>query len=287
MNAMEAPLRRKKTAAERRAQRLRAEARLAQRLLRALASLDAHRGCASSRLGAALFAALRGDAPMAKEPVEDVPLPAADEPMDAAVDCFNIAADDTDSDGGVSDVNFAKNIEPILYNFRITTVVADRAEEQNKRDAEERNRKDAEAQNAKNAKDAEELNEKDAEKLNKKTQNEKEILNTVADTRAKLNEVGTISDLAARGLLVVGNVLECSAYGTVLLRGGDGHVYETAGSRVRVLRLFEQGWYTTLCDSAEEPNRNARGSPVFGLACIANGDAAVGLDETFRIADEG
>ena len=57
---MSAEQRRKKTAAERRAQRLRAEARCAQRLLRGFDDLVAHRGCRPTRLGLALQAALRG-----------------------------------------------------------------------------------------------------------------------------------------------------------------------------------------------------------------------------------
>ena len=50
--------RRKKTAAERRQQRLRAEARGVQHLLRAFEALQTHRGCAASALGRALGSAL-------------------------------------------------------------------------------------------------------------------------------------------------------------------------------------------------------------------------------------
>ena len=52
--------RRRKTACERRQQRQRAEARLAQRLLRGLSSLKVHRGCALTRLGRELLGALQG-----------------------------------------------------------------------------------------------------------------------------------------------------------------------------------------------------------------------------------
>ena len=52
--------RRKKTARERRQQRLRADARLAQRLVKGLLSVDEHRGGCLSRLGAELFLALQG-----------------------------------------------------------------------------------------------------------------------------------------------------------------------------------------------------------------------------------
>eukprot|EP00972_Heterocapsa_arctica_P001291 188380-Heterocapsa_arctica.AAC.1 len=50
----------RKSAAERRAQRLRAEARVAQRLLRAFVAVDSHRGGCLSRLGADFLQVLRG-----------------------------------------------------------------------------------------------------------------------------------------------------------------------------------------------------------------------------------
>ena len=59
MDPCGAPPRRRKSAAERRAQRRRAEARVAQRLLQAFASLSSHRGGECSALGAAFAAALR------------------------------------------------------------------------------------------------------------------------------------------------------------------------------------------------------------------------------------
>ena len=52
------PGKRRKSAAERRAQRLRAEARMVQRLLRGFAELSSHRGCCTSLLGDALARAL-------------------------------------------------------------------------------------------------------------------------------------------------------------------------------------------------------------------------------------
>ena len=53
------PQRRKKTAGERRAQRLRSDARFLQRILRALDEVSHHRGSCASRLGTALQTALK------------------------------------------------------------------------------------------------------------------------------------------------------------------------------------------------------------------------------------
>ena len=79
----------------------------------------------------------------------------------------------------------------------------------------------------------------------------------------KLNQVGTISGLASRGLLDVGDVLEHYKYDNVLLRNFmTGGVLSTASHRVIVRRMDGPGWATELEDAAKEPNRNLRGNPV-------------------------
>ena len=55
------PARRKKSAAERRAQRLRAEGRVMQRMLKCLGEVSSHRGCKLSRLGEVLASTLQTD----------------------------------------------------------------------------------------------------------------------------------------------------------------------------------------------------------------------------------
>ena len=62
--------RHKKTASERREQRLRAEARMACRLMRGLEQVHAHRGCKLSRVGVALRAALAGLEATQPEPAD-------------------------------------------------------------------------------------------------------------------------------------------------------------------------------------------------------------------------
>ena len=55
------PARRKKSAADRRAQRLRAEGRMMQRMLKCLGEVSSHRGCKLSRLGEVLANTLQSD----------------------------------------------------------------------------------------------------------------------------------------------------------------------------------------------------------------------------------
>jgi hypothetical protein len=83
--------RRKKSAAERRAQGLRAEARVVQRMLRCLLEVGAHRGCRRSRLGDAFLRLLHEEAPVE----EDVP------PMAATAD-FDMGEDAADARPGHS-----------------------------------------------------------------------------------------------------------------------------------------------------------------------------------------
>jgi hypothetical protein len=61
------PRRRRKSAAERRAQKLRSEGRLVARLLKAFSDIEHHRGGANSRLGSALWSTLRGEPRAAHE----------------------------------------------------------------------------------------------------------------------------------------------------------------------------------------------------------------------------
>ena len=53
---------------------------------------------------------------------------------------------------------------------------------------------------------------------------------------------------------------------------------------MQVRRVDGPGWATQLGDAAIEPSRSRRAEQVYGIACVANGDAAMGPDETFRIA---
>ena len=63
--------RRKKSAADRRAQRLRAEGRLMQHMLKCLSDIGSHRGCKLSRLGEVLANTLQFDTAHDTEPETD------------------------------------------------------------------------------------------------------------------------------------------------------------------------------------------------------------------------
>eukprot|EP00929_Paragymnodinium_shiwhaense_P043845 TRINITY_DN22525_c0_g1_i5.p1 TRINITY_DN22525_c0_g1~~TRINITY_DN22525_c0_g1_i5.p1 ORF type:complete len:181 (+),score=22.50 TRINITY_DN22525_c0_g1_i5:163-705(+) len=59
--AVVARSRRRKSAAERREQRLRAEGRVVSRMIKAFSLIEGHRGCENTMLGNALFVALKAD----------------------------------------------------------------------------------------------------------------------------------------------------------------------------------------------------------------------------------
>ena len=79
--------RRKKTAGERRAQQLRSEARMAQRLVKGLVDIQLHRGGALSSVGKAILDALRNadyDPPATQPPSTTAPGPMDDSPRQAS-----------------------------------------------------------------------------------------------------------------------------------------------------------------------------------------------------------
>ena len=119
-------VRRRKTAAERRAQRQRSDARLVSRLIAGLSSIRGHRGCALSQVGAHLLAGLRS--------VQSVPMPSGPHVDHGMHGKFAEAAATTEPGESVTDMpasgagadgasSFVGNWEPLPHHVLLRTRV--------------------------------------------------------------------------------------------------------------------------------------------------------------------